>query len=345
MSALERAKTAVDRLPVPPRYRSQLLMRLRIAREDLQEGSGPPLYEDAIEAARQTDEREAEAAAWDLLGNERIASGKLQDAESAVGRGLRLRSIYSRKNLSFSYSAIGALRLAQAERAIGEERRERAREALVFTDRALMAGPTDPALYMLFHQRGRIRAVLGDTELALKDFSMAVDRASQWSGVVPPGQSLMTGVHVGLQRRVYESFVEAASREALRTGDPSWAADAFLALERNRAASLRENRALALVWKKKVPPAYWETVAKLNQIAVRDLDASTVSPESKRLRLVLTEMESIAGVGVSVTLAENFRTRSSLIHFQQGLGESDLLLSFYGDYQVDKVVGSSEDGA
>ena len=28
-------------------------------------------------------------------------------------------------------------------------------------------------------------------------------------------------------------------------------------------------------------------------------------------------------------LAENFRTRSSLIHFQQGLGECDLLLSFY----------------
>ena len=55
----------------------------------------------------------------------------------------------------------------------------------------------------------------------------------------------------------------------------------------------------------------------------------TVSPESKRLRLELTEMESTAGVGVSVTLAENFRTRSSLIHFQQGLGECDLLLSFY----------------
>ncbi|MCU1340202.1 MAG: hypothetical protein JWO19_5783, partial [Bryobacterales bacterium] len=43
----------------------------------------------------------------------------------------------------------------------------------------------------------------------------------------------------------------------------------------------------------------------------------------------LTEMESTAGIGVSITLTENFRTRSSLIHFQQGLGESDLLLSFY----------------
>lgn len=48
-------------------------------------------------------------------------------------------------------------------------------------------------------------------------------------------------------------------------------------------------------------------------------------------------MESTAGDGVPVRLAENFRTRNSLIHFQQGLGESDLLFSFYGDYQVDKV--------
>jgi CHAT domain-containing protein len=45
--------------------------------------------------------------------------------------------------------------------------------------------------------------------------------------------------------------------------------------------------------------------------------------------LELTEMESTAGVRVSVKLAENFRTQSSLIHFQHGLGESDLLLSFY----------------
>jgi len=40
-------------------------------------------------------------------------------------------------------------------------------------------------------------------------------------------------------------------------------------------------------------------------------------------------MESKAGIGVSVMLAENFRTRNSLIHFEQGLGECDLLLSFY----------------
>ena len=82
--------------------------------------------------------------------------------------------------------------------------------------------------------------------------------------------------------------------------------------------------------KRSYPLAYWETLGRLNEEEARDLSTTgTISPESKRLRLELTEMESTAGVGVSVMLAENFRTRNSLIHFQQGLGESDLLLSFY----------------
>jgi CHAT domain-containing protein len=329
LSALERGKTAVDRLPAPPRYMAQLLMRLRSVRADLEEDSGGVRYQDAIEAARRTGDPEAEAAAWDLLGDQEMAAGKLEDAEAALGRALRLRSAYSKKNLSFSYAGIGELRLRQADRAIGEQRRERAREAFLFTERALTAGPSDPARYMLLHQRGQIREMLGETQQALGDFSAAVDRASQWSRGVPPGQSMMTGVHVGLQHQVYESFVEAASRDALRTGNPTRAADAFLALEANRAASLRESRALAPVWKKKLPVTYWETLAKLNREDARGLGTSTVSTESKRLRLVLTEMESIAGLGVSLNSAENFRTQNSLTHIQHGLRESDLLLSFY----------------
>ena len=329
LSALERGKVAVDRLPVPPRYMAQLLMRLRSIRTDLQEGSAGPRYEDAIEAARQIDDSEAEAAAWDLLAEERMAAGKLEEAESAFGQALRLRSKYSRKTLSFTYAGIGELRRRQADQAIGDQRRARAREALALTERALLASPSDPARYMLIHQRGQIREMLGEPQRALEDFSAAVDKASQWSGRVPPGQSVMTGVHVGLQRQVYDSFIEAASREALRTSHPSIAADAFLALEANRAASLRESRVLAPVWKKKLPMEYWETLAKLSREDAQGLGTSTVSPESKRLRLVLTEMESIAGLGVSLNSGENFRTRSSLTHIQHGLSESELLLSFY----------------
>ena len=151
LSALQRGKAAVDRLHVPPRYMAQLLMRIRSVQEDLQAGSAGPLYQEAIEAARQTGEPEAEAAAWGLLGDEKMAAGKLDEAESAMGRALRLRSRYSKENLSFSYAGIGELRLRQANQSDGKQRRERAREAFILTERALRAGPSDPELYMLLH--------------------------------------------------------------------------------------------------------------------------------------------------------------------------------------------------
>jgi tetratricopeptide (TPR) repeat protein len=341
LSALEQGKTALDRLRTAPFYKAQLLMRLRSVRTALQENPTQPRYEDAIEAARQTVDPEAEAveaAAWDLLGQEKIAAGDLQEAEAPLGQALRLRRSHAPRSLGFSYAALGALRLAQADQASGKERSRRAEEALALTDRALEAGSSSPAIYVLLHQRGRIREVLGQTESALEDFRAAVNQASEWNGAVPAALSLVTGANVAMQHQVFDSFVEAAARQALLTGDRNWAAEAFLALEANRAASLRESQALAPVWKEKLPPAYWETVGRLNEEEARDLRTTgTIGPTSKRLRLELTEMESSAGVGVSVMLAENFRTRSSLIHFQLGLGDSDLLLSFYLGKQASYV--------
>ena len=340
LSALERGKTAMDRVDrgpesVPPSYKAQLLIRLRSIRADLQESPtehGPigPSYLDAIQAARQTNDPDAEASAWNLLGQENIAAGNLEEAEAALGQALRLRTSHSPEYLSFSYAALGELRLAQADRASGEERRRRAKEAEVFTERAIDSGPSRPALSVLFHQRGQTREALGQPELALQDFRMAVSQASEWNGAVPAALSLLTGANVAMQHEIFDSFVEAAARQALRTGDQGLAEDSFLALEANRAVSLRESRELAPLWKKWLPAAYWETLGRLNAQESRDLSGGgMVSPEAKRLHLELTEMESLAGAGVSVMWPENFRTRNSLIHFQQGLGESDLILSFY----------------
>ena len=127
LSALERGKTAMDRLRTPPPYKAQVLMRLRSVRAALQENPAErryiePRYEDAIEAARQTGDPNAEAAAWHLLGEEKMAAGELEQAEAPLGEALRLRRSYSPENLGFSYAALGALRLAQADRASGEER-------------------------------------------------------------------------------------------------------------------------------------------------------------------------------------------------------------------------------
>ena len=250
LSALERGKAAMDRLRTAPPYKAQVLMRLRSVRVALQENPAElqdvePRYEDAIEAARQTADPSAEALAWHLLGEEKTAAGELDQGEAALGEALRLRRQFAPENLGFSYAALGALRLAQADRASGEERHRRAKEAEVLTERAFRSGPSGPADYVLLHQRGRIREVLGQTELALEDFSAAVDQATKWNGAVPAALSLVTGANVAMQREIFDSFVEAAARQALRTNDRELAAAGFMALEANRAASLRESRELA----------------------------------------------------------------------------------------------------
>jgi CHAT domain-containing protein/tetratricopeptide (TPR) repeat protein len=336
LSALERGKTATDRLQTPPYYKAQLLMTLRSVRAELQGNPTEPRYEEAIEAARQTHDPRAvgqegnEATAWDFLGQEKIVAGDLEGAEASLGRALRLRTSYSPESLGFSYAALGALRLAQADRSTGKERHQRAKEAEDLTQRAIRLGSPGPAASTLLHQRGLIREILGQPDLALEDFRTAMNEASEWNGAVPPALSLITGANVAMQHEIFDSFVDAAARQALRTGNQTLAVEAFMTLEANRAASLRESRELAPVWKKKLPAAYWEILGRLNEEEARDLSTGgAVSPESRRLRLKLTEMELAAGVGVSVMLAENFRTQNSLTLFQQGLGESDLLLSFY----------------
>ena len=258
LSALERGKAATDHLRAPPAYEAQLLIRLRSVRSALQENPAErryiePRYEDAIEAARQAADPNAEALAWHLLGEEKIAAGKLEEAEAPLGQALRLRQRNARENLGFSYAALGTLRLAQANRSGGRERHRLAQEAEDFTQRAIRLGSPGPALYVLLHQRGQIREILGQPDLALEDFRTAVNKASQWNEVVPAAVSLVTGTNIALQHEVFESFVDAAAREALHTGDRNLAADAFMALEANRAASLRESRELAPVWKRKLP--------------------------------------------------------------------------------------------
>jgi CHAT domain-containing protein len=132
-----------------------------------------------------------------------------------------------------------------------------------------------------------------------------------------------------LEQLVFASFVEAAADEALRTGDRRWAEEAFEAMELNRAASLRESLALADAWRLRTPGEYWETLGRLRLVESKMLGEKPRSSESQRLRLELAEMEAKSGLGFSSKNSEIFRGQSSLIHFQQGLGRSEVLLSFH----------------
>ena len=78
-------------------------------------------------------------------------------------------------------------------------------------------------------------------------------------------QEALVTANAGLEQQIFRSFIELGAKQALRTGSAQWAADTFQAVEWNRAASLRESLALTDVWRKKLPPEYWESLAKLSR--------------------------------------------------------------------------------
>src|SRR4029077_15058503 len=116
--------------------------------------------------------------------------------------------------------------------------------------------------------------------------------------------------------------------QAFQNENPDWAARAFQAVEMNRAANLRESLALAEVWKENLPSEYWETLAQLGAWEAQRERSQSSNASASRLRLKLTEMEAQAGIGLKPNKVDNFRDRNSLIHFQEGLRDSELLLSF-----------------
>ena len=297
-----------------PYFLPNLLIQLGRLHDIQRDGAAVAFYWQGIEAARESGNKPLQALGLDLLGEERLGHRDLNAAGKAIGEGMRLRESFSPAELDLSWWRMGEL----------ESLRGNWVEAARYTDLALKAKGTAPE-YRLKHQRGLIRMAMGDRSGGLADFQEAVKLASRWRLEVPPAGPSLTAANEMLDGFVFSSFIEAAAKEALRTGNERWAEEAFEAVELNRAASLRESRALADAWHRKVPVEYWEKVAQLRAVPSNVLG----NEGSRRLRLELAEMEAKAGLGFTQKNSEIFYDQSSLIHFRQGLGGSEVLLSFY----------------
>jgi CHAT domain-containing protein len=295
-----------------------LLIQLGRVHDIEHDGKAISFYRQGIETARTYGNQRVEALGLDLLGEERLGQGDLDQAQKAIGEGMRLREKFSPTELDLSWWRMGEL----------ERLRGNWAEAARYTDLALARKGTAPE-YRLKHQRGLIRMAMGDRANGLADLREAVALSSGWRLEVLPASASLTAANEMLDGFVFSSFIEAAAREALRTGEKRWAEEAFEAVELNRAASLRESRALADAWHKKVPPQYWEALAQLRLVEFSTSGSHGTNGESGRLRSVLSEMEARAGLGFSANNTEIIYDQSSLIHFQQGLRMTEVLLSFH----------------
>ena len=217
-----------------------LLIQLGRSHDIQHDGMALSFYRQGIDAARESGDRQLEALGLDLLGEERLGHGDLDEAAKAIEEGMHLREKVSPKDLDLSWWRMGELKSRQGDWA----------EAARYTDLALKAKGTAPE-YRLKHQRGMIRMAMGDRAGALADLREAVQLSSRWRLEVLPASSSLTAANEMLDGFVFSSFIEAAASEALRTGNQRWAGEAFEAVELNRAASLRESRSLADAWHRK----------------------------------------------------------------------------------------------
>jgi CHAT domain-containing protein/tetratricopeptide (TPR) repeat protein len=301
-----------------PYFLPGLLIQLGRLHDIQHDGQAVLFYTQGIEAARTSGDKQVEALGLDLLGEERLGQGDLNAAEKAIEEGMRVHQKFSPAEMDLSWWRMGELKRLRGDLA----------EAARFTDLALKAKGRAP-VYRLKHQRGQIRLATGDRVGALADFREALELSSRWRLEVMPASTSLTAANELLDGYVFSSFVDAAAQEALRTGSRRWAEEAFEALELNRAASLRESLSLADAWHRKVPPEYWETLGKLRRLDMKAGVSGSEPDESRGLRLELAEMEAKAGLGFPAKNSESFHDQSSLIHFQDGLRSSEVLLSFH----------------
>jgi CHAT domain-containing protein len=325
LQAAEESRAAASSIP-HPYYQAQLMLQLARLHLNGGDDSAEPMLEEAIEAARNQGYNVLESKAWGLLGEQRLKRGRLADAERAIDEAFRQRLLFFPQERGFSYGQLGALKLAQGDLDAAE----------TFTALSLRAGSQPGTSYpehRLIHQRGQIQLARGHTGAALEDFRKAASLAETWRREMLPGISTLDAANEALEKSVFDSLIETGAREALRTGSSRWARESFQALESNRFASLRERLAVSAAPQQALLPEYWDLLGKLRAEEARNLLLRlSDSTEAERLRLEITETEAKAGFNEEVTPSnrgENFRSQTSLIHFQEGLSDSDLLLSFH----------------
>ena len=327
----EEGLAAAHRAPGAYSYLAPLLIQLGklYARQGLRDPV--PLLMEGIEGARmfKSPDWVQEANGWTELGRARMAQGNLDGAEAALLRAFCLRRLRRARNIGISYWDLAELRLLQAEQSShGATRDELLDEAGRLGQWARREKAMSP--YLLRQQQGRILLARGDIPGALRELGAAVDLEIQRRSGIPLALSSVDAATAALDEKVLSLYRDAAASYGIKTGNSGLIEQAFLVQEMNRAANWGDGRLLAEAWRQKLPQARYLGIlgnlraeeARLQRNGVRE------SAVSERLKLELTEMEAKATLGLHLHTTENFRSRSSLIHFQRGLSDSAVLLSF-----------------
>ncbi|MGD0774159.1 MAG: CHAT domain-containing protein [Candidatus Solibacter sp.] len=277
------------------------------------------LFKEGIEAADRAGDLSLYANGWNRLGEEYLKRGQLALAEAPLLEAYRIRKL-NRLALDVSYRSLGRLRLEQGDLT----------SAAALLDRAVeLSGQPQGWIptWDTYHYRGRVRMAQGRLREAMADLRIAVRLARGWRWNMPPDDASRMGTE-GWLELVHSALVEAGNRLYLETREPALIRETFEAVEENRASSLRAVLGRGRTPDRaELPPAYWETLARLQRAEVQALrrpDArSQETVASVRAELVLMELAlGPAMAPLPSSLLERTRRAlddgSALLSFQLG---------------------------
>ncbi len=288
-------------------------------------------FNDGISVAHQAGLTNLEARIQDDFGISLLLAGKTGETESA------LDAAYLLETRNKDLDLLAMTREHQAELELKKQNYAAALKLL--NDAFSLPSPsfkTSPQYYPI-DVRGKVLLGLGREAEALAAFRNAVDLASEWRQHALPGDATSTRTVVHLHN-VYADYIELAADRAVRSHNSDLARQAFDVLAQNRAASLREQMALALDQQGRLPQRYFELLSELETAQERVTLGEKRNEDSAKLQSVRDELADLENkIGLATQnigrQGESRSDKKSLRDIQGRLSASEVLLSFWLGYK------------
>lgn len=253
------------------------------------------LFGQGIAAADRANDLQMYTLGWSDLGELYLIRKQFPQAERALLEAYRIRKLNRMRGLESSYRYLGLLRLEQGD----------LRAAYALLDRAValcrQPGGMVPT-WELYYARARVRLQQHQAEAALDDLRIAARLARNWRREAPSDDASRVAAENSVQK-VHSALVEAGNQVYFETHRAELAQETFESAEANRASSLAALLAEPRDWRHNLPPAYWETLQRLQSAEMEMLRATEGSAGSarpvaeriRRLQGALNQWESQAG--------------------------------------------------
>ncbi|HLJ49827.1 MAG TPA: CHAT domain-containing protein [Bryobacteraceae bacterium] len=297
-------------------YRSQFYVTLGILNS--QSGSPQRALDYFAEAVRQAEiqgDHRLMLEAWNHYGQELFAAGRLDEAEDAALRIYWLGRFPDCRELRPAY-----LLLARIARKRGDFD-----QAASYAGRGLdlVSQRPDNRLWEAYFrlERGAVRRCFPDLEKALTV-------AREWRDSIGPSEWLSNYASHWIGE-IYDAYVDAAV-----SGPMARPAEAFLAIEEERASTLVRTLESSSTWRQSLPAGYWRTLAALRAEMAKSFDHRTTTEHSRvrQLRNRLHEFE--AGSGLTLTpfgnkTGEKISSENTLSNIRRSIRADEALISLH----------------